>query len=112
LLKALAKVSDVQRFAGEAAFAAATSSLPVAVSGELRVALHVKIDVAAEAARLAKEIARLEGEIDKARSQLGNESFVARAKPEVVAQAKQRLADFTQALRRLQDQAARLAPST
>jgi valyl-tRNA synthetase len=112
LLKALAKVSDVQRFADEAAFAAATSSLPVAVSGELRVALHVRIDVAAEAARLAKEIARLQGEIDKVQSQLGNESFVARAKPEVVAQAKQRLADFTQALRRLQDQAARLAPST
>jgi valyl-tRNA synthetase len=111
LLKALAKVSDVQRFNDEAAFATATSSLPVAVSGELRVALHVQIDVAAEAARLAKEIARLHGEIDKVQSQLGNESFVARAKPEVVAQAKQRLTDFTQALGRLQDQAARLAPS-
>jgi valyl-tRNA synthetase len=112
LLKALSKVSDVQRFADETTFAAATSSLPVAVSGELRAALQVQIDVAAEATRLAREIARLQGEIAKVQSQLGNESFVARAKPEVVAQAKQRLADFTQALRRLQDQAARLAPST
>jgi valyl-tRNA synthetase len=111
LLKALAKVSDVQRFADEAAFAAATPSLPVSVSGELRVALHVQIDVKAEAARLAKEIERLQGEIAKVQSQLGNESFVARAKPEVVAQAKQRLADFTQALGRLRDQAGRLAPS-
>ena len=83
----------------------------MAVSGDLRVALQVKIDVDAEKARLHKEIARLQGEIAKVASQLGNESFVARAKPEVVAQAKQRLADFTQALRRLEDQAARLAPS-
>jgi valyl-tRNA synthetase len=111
LLKALSKVSDVQRFPDEATFAAATSSLPVAVSGDLRVALQVKIDVEAERARLAKEVERLQGEIAKVQSQLGNESFVARAKPEVVAQAKQRLADFTQALDRLRDQAARLAPS-
>ena len=111
LLKALAKLGSVQRFADETAFAQATSSLPVAVSGELRVALHVQIDVAADAARLAKEIARLQGEIVKTEAKLGNESFVARAPAAVVDQEKLRLAEFTQALRRLQDQAARLAPS-
>jgi valyl-tRNA synthetase len=83
----------------------------VAVSGALRLALRVEIDIAAEQARLAKEIARLQGEIDKAQSKLGNESFVARAKPEVVAQERQRLADFRQALDRLEDQAARLRRS-
>ena len=92
-------------------FGAATSSLPVAVSGDLRVALHVQIDVAAEAARLAKEVARLQGEIAKTEAKLGNESFVARAPAAVVDQEKLRLAEFTQALRRLEDQAARLAPS-
>ncbi len=111
LLKALTKVSDVQRFGDEQAFAAATSSLPVAVSGDLRVALHVQIDVTAEAARLAKEIVRLQGEIAKTETKLGNESFVARAPAAVVDQEKQRLADFTQALNRLRDQAARLGPS-
>jgi valyl-tRNA synthetase len=111
LLKALAKVSEVQRVDDEAAFAAATQSLPVAVVGTLRVALKVEIDVAAEQARLGKEIARLKGEIAKAQAKLGNDSFVARAKPEVVALERQRLADFTQALGRLEDQAARLAPS-
>jgi valyl-tRNA synthetase len=111
LLKALAKVSQVQRFDDEALFASSTRNLPVAVVGELRLALKVEIDLAAEQARLGKEIERLKGEIVKAQAKLGNESFVARAKPEVVAQERQRLADFTQALSRLEDQAARLAPS-
>jgi valyl-tRNA synthetase len=111
LLKALAKLNEVQTVADDAAFSAATRALPVALSGALRLALRVEIDIAAEQARLAKEIARLQGEIDKAQSKLGNESFVARAKPEVVAQERQRLADFTQALDRLEDQAARLRRS-
>jgi valyl-tRNA synthetase len=111
LLKALAKVSDVQTVADDAAFDAATQTLPVAVAGSLRLALRVEVDIAAEQARLAKEIARLQAEIGKAQSKLGNESFVSRAKPEVVAQERQRLADFTQALGRLEDQAARLRQS-
>jgi valyl-tRNA synthetase len=68
--------------------------------------------VAAESDRLKKEIARLEGEITKAQAKLGNESFVARAKPAVVEQERERLAGFTQALGRLQDQLARLVSST
>jgi valyl-tRNA synthetase len=112
LLNALAKVSEVQRFNDEPIFAAATSALPVAVVGDVRVALRVQIDLAAEQTRLAKEITRLEGEITKTEGKLGNESFVARARPEIVALERTRLADFTQALRRLRDQAARLGPST
>jgi valyl-tRNA synthetase len=111
LLKALAKVNEVQRLDTDAAFAAATQALPVAVVGELRVALKVEIDVAAEQARLAKEMARLAGEIAKAEAKLGNEGFVARAPAAVVAQERERLADFSRTLRRLEDQAKRLAPS-
>ena len=62
-------------------------------------------------ARLAKEIARLEGEIVKAEAKLGNESFVARAPAAVVEQERARLADFRQALDRLRDQQGRLAAS-
>jgi valyl-tRNA synthetase len=110
LLKALARLSDVQSFADSAAFAAATQAAPVAMNGELRLALHVTIDVAAEQARLGKEITRLEGETVKAEAKLANESFVARAKPAVVEQERARLAEFRQTVSRLQDQLARLAP--
>jgi valyl-tRNA synthetase len=107
LIKVLAKLSDVQP-QGDAAFADATQSAPVAVAGGLRVALKVEVDVAAEQARLAKEIARLDGEVAKAEAKLANAGFVARAPATVVEQEQRRLADFRQALRRLRDQSDRL----
>jgi valyl-tRNA synthetase len=110
LLQSLAKLSDVQIIDDEATFKARTQSAPVAVQGEVRVALHVEIDVEAELARLCKEINRLQAEIAKANAKLSNESFVARAPAAVVDQEKQRLATFTSTLSRLQDQAARLGP--
>jgi len=107
VLKALAKLADVQLL-DDAAFAQASAAAPVAVQGAARMALKVEIDVAAERARLGKEIARLEGEISKAEAKLGNESFVARAPEAVVAQERQRLADFGQTLVRLRAQLAQL----
>ena len=108
VLKALARLADVQLLADEAAFAAATQTAPVAVNGELRLALHVQIDVAAEIARQQKEVARLTSEIAKADAKLGNDSFVARAPAAVVEQERARLADFRQALARLEEQLAHL----
>lgn len=110
-LQALARLSEVQVLEEAAAFDQATQSSPVAVQGAVRLALHVEIDVAAERARLAKEIARLEGEVTKAQAKLGNESFVARAPAAVVAQEQQRLADFSATLDRLRGQLDRLPPS-
>ena len=104
LLKALAKVSEVQVIADEAAFTQATKMSPVAVQGGIRLALHVEIDVAAETERLTKEITRLEGEIVKANNQLGNQNFVSRAKPEVVEQMRTRLAGFVEAVARMKTQ--------
>ena len=111
LLQALTRLSEV-RVLDEAAFAAATRTAPVAVQGELRLALHVEVDLAAETARLDKEITRLAAEIGKAEAKLANESFVARAPAAVVEQERVRLADFKQALDRLRDQRTRLASST
>jgi valyl-tRNA synthetase len=111
VLKALAKVSEVQVMTEEAAFAAATAMAPVAVQGNARLALKVEIDVAAERERLGKEIKRLEGEIGKAEGKLGNESFVARAPEAVVAQERQRLAEFGRTLASLRDQLDRLPPA-
>ena len=78
------------------------------VEGEARLALHVQIDIAAELARLGKEITRLEGEINKANGKLSNESFVARAPAEVVAQEKERVANFSATLAKMREQIAKL----
>jgi valyl-tRNA synthetase len=69
----------------------------------------VKIDAAAERERIAKEVARVEGEICKATTKLGNESFVARAPAAVVAQERARLAAFTATLDKLREQYRRLS---
>jgi valyl-tRNA synthetase len=50
------------------------------------------IDLGAERARLAKEQAKAEAEAEKVRAKLGNADFVARAKPEVVEENRERLA--------------------
>ena len=70
--------------------------------------LKVEFNVAAEQARLAKEIARLEIEIAKGNGKLGNASFVERAPAQVVEQEKARLADFGNKLNTLQTQLKRL----
>jgi valyl-tRNA synthetase len=67
---------------------------PVSVTGHGKLMLHVEIDRAAECARLAKEVARLEAQIAKDKASLSNESFVQRAPPAVVDTMKKRLAEF------------------
>ena len=107
-LQALAKLSEVRAFGDEAAWQAAAQAAPVAVAGDIRLALHVEIDVAAEKARLGKEIQRLEAELAKAQGKLANQAFVAKAPPAVIEQEKARLADFGAKLGALREQLARL----
>jgi len=108
VLQALGKLSEVKVFDDEAAWTAAAEAAPVAVVGPARLCLHMEIDKGAEKARIAKELARIEGEIAKANGKLGNEAFVAKAPPAVIAQEKQRVADFSAMLARLKDQLVRL----
>ncbi len=74
---------------------------PVLDVGDWRLMLQVEMDVAAERARLKKEIARLESEIAKAKTKLANHDFVERAPAQVIAQEKKRLADFGATLEKL-----------
>ena len=108
VLQALAKLNEVKVFDDEAAWAAAAQAAPVAMVGDARLCLHMEIDVAAEKARLSKEIARIDGEITKANAKLGNEAFVAKAPAAVIDQEKKRVADFGTTLTRLRDQLGRL----
>ena len=87
-----------------------TSPAPVEIVHPFRIMLNVKIDIAAERARLQKEISRVEGEIAKARAKLSNPNFVERAPAAVVAQEKERLATFLATLKQLRDQFDKLKP--
>jgi len=113
----------VTKFASQIAFLARTEApqwiaagadepaAAAAVVGTLRVLIPLAglIDLGAEKARLAKEVARIEGEIKKCEGKLGNANFVANAPAEVVAQERQRIADWNTTLGALREQAAKLA---
>jgi valyl-tRNA synthetase len=74
--------------------AAGTIRQPVG-SWEVLVPLAGLFDVAAERARLTRELEKVEAESGALAKRLDNPQFVDRAKPEVVAEARQKLADLT-----------------
>ncbi|MYN03578.1 valine--tRNA ligase [Pseudoduganella sp. DS3] len=102
-IQMLGKLSEVQ-----IVDALPESPAAVSVVGTTKLMLKVEIDVKAERERLSKEIARLEGEIAKANGKLSSESFVARAPAAVVAQEKERVANFGATLAKMQEQLAKL----
>ena len=83
----------------------APKGTPVSLTpvGEVYLPLEGLIDVAAEKTRLAREIAKIEQEVVRSESKLGNESFVARAPAEVVEQEKARLGEWHGKLAQLRE---------
>jgi valyl-tRNA synthetase len=102
-LKALARLSEAS-----VVETLPDAEAPVAVVEDVRLMLHIEIDVAAEITRLDKEATRLRGEIAKATAKLGNASFVERAPAAVVAQERERLAGFEATVGKIEGQLARL----
>jgi valyl-tRNA synthetase len=103
-IKRLARVSDIT-----SADAAPQGSVQLVVRGEVA-ALPLKgvIDLAAERARLAKEMQKADADIARVDAKLGNANFVARAPEEVVEEEKEkreealaRKAKIAEALERL-----------
>ncbi|MBS0557653.1 MAG: valine--tRNA ligase [Proteobacteria bacterium] len=124
LLYANGNASDrarADRFAAQIAFLARTESQrwlavdetepasAAAIIGELKLLIPLAglIDLDAEKARLAKEIARLDGEIAKSNAKLAN--FGPNTPANVVEQEKQRVAERSAQLAALREQAERLS---
>ena len=108
-MQALAKLSTVDTAAD--IHAPANGAAPIKLVDDYRLLLRIEVDVGAERDRLDKEIARLETEVRKAESKLGNASFVERAPAAVVAQEKERLTAFNATLQELREQRGRLPPA-
>ena len=83
----------------------------VAFAGGLKILLPVEgvVDLAAEQARLAREIEKRTGDLGRVEAKLGNEAFVSRAPAAVVAKQRERAAELQGAIARLREQANRLA---
>jgi valyl-tRNA synthetase len=79
--------------------AAATQTVQVVVDGAtLSLDLAGTVDFAKERARLAKEMTAAEGDLDKIAKKLGNDQFIARAKPDVIEEQRERKADLEASL--------------
>ncbi|MBF0373645.1 MAG: valine--tRNA ligase [Alphaproteobacteria bacterium] len=66
------------------------------------------VDLAKERVRLEKEIAKAEGEIARIDAKLGNEAFVAKARPEVVDEQRERRDEYESARAKLAEALSRL----
>jgi valyl-tRNA synthetase len=103
-IKRMAKISDVSR-----APVPDPGTIQLVVRGEtVGLPLSGFVDLAAERARLAKEIAKADSDIARVDAKLGNPNFVARAPEEVVeeeqekrTEAQARKAKIVEALERL-----------
>ena len=98
-LKGLAKLSDV-----ELMDELPDKDAPVSIIDDFKLMLNIEIDKKEEKSRLKKEITRLDIEIKKAETKLGNASFIEKAPPEVISQEKERLERFSQSREKFQAQ--------
>jgi len=87
-LKKLARIESVEF----AAKAPVQSAQAVAAGAVYCLPLGALIDIDAEKARLEKELGKLAAELAKIQGKLGNEKFVANARPDVVAAEREKLA--------------------
>ncbi|WP_158744341.1 valine--tRNA ligase [Acidisphaera sp. L21] len=94
----MARASEVSPLSGEPPRNSAQMGLDEAT---IVLPLEGLIDLAAERVRLTRERAKAEAELKKVQTKLSQADFIARAKPEVVEENRERLAAFTADMTRL-----------
>ncbi len=102
-LMALAKVENIELLATDADLPPAATALV----GELELLIPMAglIDKDAEVQRLDKEIEKIQKDLTKCEAKLQNPKFVDKAPADVVAQERERVADFQKAISKLQERA-------
>ncbi len=93
LFARLCNVGEVTMLAEGAEAPGNTASLVVS-DVTMYLPLADLVDTAAECERLSRELAKLKEQIGRTESMLGNESFVSRARPDVVERERTRLAEL------------------
>ncbi|WP_422395905.1 valine--tRNA ligase [Rickettsiella endosymbiont of Xylota segnis] len=98
----LAKINEIDWLAEKEK--TANYAMGLVGSLELLIPMEGLIDTEAEIQRLKKEILKIKKEIERAESKLANSAFVKKAPPEIIAQERQRLIEFTNTYTKLQSQ--------
>ncbi|MYM63062.1 valine--tRNA ligase [Pseudomaricurvus sp. HS19] len=98
----------------EATWLEASAEAPLSATAlvgdmEILVPMAGLIDVAAETARLTKEIDKLQKDMARVEGKLNNPGFVDKAPAEVVQKEKDKLADMSSTVGKLEEQVAKLA---
>ncbi|MDU8924213.1 valine--tRNA ligase [Pasteurellaceae bacterium LIM206] len=102
LLQAMAKLDSIQTL--EAAQEAPLSVAKLVSNVEVLVPMAGFINKETELARLTKEIDKLNNEIARIESKLGNESFVAKAPEVVIAKEREKMQGYLDGLEKLRNQ--------
>ena len=107
VLVSLAKLESVRVLAADETTPACATSL--VGKSELMIPMAGLIDKDAELERLAKEVAKTEGEIKRIEGKLNNQGFVAKAPEAVVAKEREKLDGYKETLVKLAEQQATIA---
>ncbi|MEZ5494179.1 MAG: valine--tRNA ligase [Pseudomonadales bacterium] len=101
-LMKLANIASIDWLAADAQAPLAATALVGTL--EILIPMSDLIDKNAELARLQKEIDKLQKDCERQQSKLSNESFVAKAPPDVITKEREKLADNERSLQKLREQ--------
>jgi valyl-tRNA synthetase len=93
----LCQIANLKEFSASPS-ASKPKNAAASIAGQMQIYVHDAIDVAAERKRLTKQKEQIEGAKKGVEAKLSNENFISRAKPEVVAQTKEKMAEYTEQL--------------